>query len=331
MSEDKLADKRLIEIHHWLDSQLSGEHYQLKPASSDASFRRYFRVSTSEKTLILMDAPPEKEDTSSFIAIATFLYKHAIHVPEIIAKNTELGFLLITDFGSKAFLDELNTDSVDSLYRAAIDSLITIQSIEPDSLNVANYDRDLLQQELDLFPSWFLERHLGITPPSFLQTTFGMLINNALEQPQVIVHRDYHSRNLMHTQDNSPGIIDFQDAVIGPITYDLASLLRDCYIAWPEEKLTELIHYYLSNAHDNGLLKEVTTQQFTRWFDLMGLQRHIKVLGIFCRLNYRDNKPNYMNDLPLTLDYVMHVSSKYPELSELNAFINNHIINSDSQ
>lgn len=324
MLQDKDTNTRLNQIDNWLKSQLPSTPFHFESASSDASFRRYFRVTANDKTWILMDAPPEQEDTDPFIKVASFLFKHGINVPEIVAKDKGLGFLLLTDFGSTAYLDQLSSQSVDTLYRAAIDSLIDIQLIKSNEAQLADYDKALLQREMDLFPSWFLDKHFGITPPPFLQQTFDALINNAVEQPQVIVHRDYHSRNLMHTKDNSPGIIDFQDAVIGPISYDLVSLLRDCYISWPQQKLNEFIGYYLSQSQAKGLLLGISTEQFTRWFDLMGLQRHIKVLGIFCRLNYRDNKPNYIDDLPLTLHYVQQVSAKYPEFSQLHHFLLDH-------
>jgi len=320
MSLEKSTDRRLIDIHNWLQGLFESTHYQIEAASSDASFRRYFRVTHDNNTWILMDAPPAQEDTGPFIDIATFLYSHAINVPEIKAYDSGLGLLLLADFGNTAYLDELNADPTGKLYFSAIDSLIAMQKC-PLKDALPHYDRALLQQEMDLFPVWFLNKHLDIQAPALLQKTFDILIANALEQEQVFVHRDYHSRNLMHTAENSPGIIDFQDAVIGPISYDLVSLLRDCYIAWPDEQISQWIDYYLTQAKQQGLLTAVSTEQFTRWFDLMGLQRHIKVLGIFCRLNYRDNKDNYLNDLPLTLHYVQKIASKYPEFSELSEFL----------
>ncbi len=314
-------DNRLDEIHKWLKTVFPSTHYTLEPASNDASFRRYFRVRIKDETWILMDAPPQQEDTRPFIKIGTFLYEHGINVPEIYAREDHAGFLLLSDFGHQPYLDELNEYSADSLYKAAIDSLIKIQLCSTQDINLPDYDRALLQQEMDLFPDWFLNKHLNIAIPDFLQTSFDHLISSALAQPQVVVHRDYHSRNLMHTIENSPGIIDFQDAVIGAITYDLVSLLRDCYIAWPDDKINQWIHYYLSTAQQQGLLPDISVEQFTQWFDWMGLQRHIKVLGIFCRLNYRDGKTNYMNDLPLTLSYVRKISAKYSEFSELSSFL----------
>ena len=321
MSNIKSTLSRLDEINDWLIHVLASPDYQIEPASSDASFRHYFRITLTDKTWILMDAPPQQEDTKPFIDIATFLYQHDIHVPKIEAQDRKLGFLLLSDFGDTAYLDVLNNDSVDNLYQAAIDSLIAIQSIDSDTITLPAYDKSLLQREMNLFPRWFLNEHLAIEAPNFLPQIFDILVNNALEQPQLIVHRDYHSRNLMHTTTHSPGIIDFQDAVIGPISYDLVSLLRDCYISWPEDKINRCICYYFEQAQKLDLLPQISLEQFTRWFDFMGLQRHIKVLGIFCRLNYRDNKPNYIDDLPLTLHYVKQVSAKYPEFFKLHEFL----------
>lgn len=324
MSSMIKIDTRLDEIHHWLKTIFPSVHYRLDIASNDASFRRYFRLTIETNTWILMDAPPQQEDTKPFIEIGTFLYDHGINVPKLYERDIDAGFLLLTDFGYRPYLEELNNINeiaADSLYKAAIDSLIKIQICPAQNIDLPIYDKALLQQEMTLFTDWFLNKHLNLTSPEFLPTIFHHLISNALAQPHVIVHRDYHSRNLMHTVDNSPGIIDFQDAVIGPISYDLVSLLRDCYIAWPEQKISEWIEYYLLSAQQQGLLVGISIAQFTRWFDLMGLQRHIKVLGIFCRLNYRDGKTNYMNDLPLTLAYVRRISAKYSDFAQLNDFL----------
>ncbi|MFT7414517.1 MAG: aminoglycoside/choline kinase family phosphotransferase [Methylophagaceae bacterium] len=314
-------DKRLDEIHNWLKTIFPSTDYTLQAASNDASFRRYFRVTVEAKSWILMDAPSDQEDTRPFITIGTFLYEQGINVPKIYQRDTDAGFLLLSDFGYQPYLDQLNDRSADSLYKAAIDSLIKIQLCPTQDIGLPVYDHALLRQEMNLFPDWFLDKHLDIAIPEFLPTTFNYLISSALAQQQVIVHRDFHSRNLMHTIDNSPGIIDFQDAVIGPISYDLVSLLRDCYISWPEDKINHWIQYYVSTAQQQGLLSDVSIAQFTQWFDWMGMQRHIKVLGIFCRLNYRDDKMNYMEDLTLTLAYVRKISAKYSEFSELTNFL----------
>ena len=317
-------DQRLSAIKSWLSDVLNSEDFTITPASSDASFRRYFRVSQAELTWIVMDAPPSQEDTGPFIKVSQFLNSQSLHVPNIIAQNSEMGFLLLSDLGSQPYLDMLNNHSADDLYRDAIDSLIKIQCSDPTGIDLPRYDSKLLQTELNLFPEWFLERHFELSPPAFLQPLFDTLIDNALSQSQVVVHRDYHSRNLMVDSKQNPGIIDFQDAVIGPITYDLVSLLRDSYISWPEDKLEAWVHYYFDTAQQHGLLPSCDITTFTRWFDLMGLQRHLKVLGIFCRLNYRDDKPNYMADLPQTLRYVLQVSRRYDNLQPLADFLSSN-------
>jgi aminoglycoside/choline kinase family phosphotransferase len=320
-------DFRLQAIHNWLLEVLEVDSFSITPASSDASFRRYFRVEFNTKSWIVMDAPPEKEDVTPFIKIAKAFFKHKINVPEIKAYDEQQGFLLLTDFGSIDYLQQLNETAVDTYYKKAIDSLIQIQLIDKGSVSLPLYDQSLLQKELDLFPEWFLEKHLSLTAPAQLQSYFDLLIANALQQPQCIVHRDFHSRNLMDTPENSPGIIDFQDAVIGPISYDLVSLLRDCYISWPQSQINEWLTYYFTQAQQYDLIAPTISQeQFIIWFDLMGLQRHIKVLGIFCRLNYRDNKTNYLKDLPLTLHYVKTVCDRYPEqLSSFALFLEQNV------
>jgi len=316
-----MMDSRLEAIKSWLTAVLDSENFTLAPASSDASFRRYFRVSAAKESWIVMDAPPEKEDTGPFIKIGQFLDSQHVHVPKIIAQESDAGFLLLSDLGSQPYLNALNNDSADNLYHDALTSLIDIQCCDPNPIALPQYDRALLQQELDLFPKWFLSQHFDIAAPAHLQATFDLLIDNALSQPQVIVHRDYHSRNLMVVPENNPGIIDFQDAVIGPITYDLVSLLRDCYIAWPQTKIDAWVQQYFNLAQQRGLLTGCDLMTFTQWFDLMGLQRHLKVLGIFCRLHYRDDKPNYMHDLPQTLTYVRQVCRRYDMLSDLSDFL----------
>lgn len=300
---------------------LASTNFEFEPASSDASFRRYFRVRQGQQTWIVMDAPPELEDTTSFIQIATFLSAYGINVPTIFAQDKAQGFLLLTDFGNTPYLQQLNEASSDRLYHTAIDSLIDIQLAPNQKIDLPLYNPSLLHKEMSLFPEWFLQKHMALQAPDFIESIFEILIANAIEQPQVIVHRDYHSRNLMICADGSAGIIDFQDAVIGPITYDLVSLLRDCYIAWPQDRINHWLRYYYQQANAKSLFANSSFEQFKRWFDLMGIQRHLKVLGIFCRLNYRDGKTNYMNDLPLTLHYVKHVSNRYPELNELSTFL----------
>lgn len=321
MRIDLDTDPRLWQINEWLTAVLPYSEFNLEVASSDASFRRYFRVSQHEHSHIVMDAPPEHEDIVPFVTIAEFLDSFHIHVPKIFAKNLEQGFLLLSDLGKTSYLSKLTDDNADTLYQAAIDEIIKMQAAPLGNIDLPSYDRDKLHAEMALFPDWFLQRHLSLTVPDCLDSVFDLLADNALAQPQYFVHRDYHSRNLMLGENNEVGVIDFQDAVIGAASYDLVSLLRDCYIEWPQVKLEQWISYYLQQAQQQNLLTDITPEAFIRWFDLMGLQRHLKVLGIFCRLNYRDGKSGYMQDLPLTLRYVLQVTEKYPELADLHQYL----------
>lgn len=308
---------RLTQLKQWLQQLSENTYTDLQPASADASFRQYFRVSNNKdnKTYIVMDAPPEKEDCRPFLHVTELLRNVGVNAPAIIAMDMQQGFLLLDDLGNKPYLDQLNENNADALYIDAIDALIKMQNI--DAI-LPTYDEQRLQTELDLFETWYLNRHLGIqlskTQKAFLGKVFKSLIQNALEQPQVFVHRDYHSRNLMLTEENNPGVIDYQDAVIGPITYDLVSLFKDCYIEWPREKVELWLELYLARITPARLIDK---QTLVRWFDLMGVQRHLKVLGIFARLNYRDGKAQYLNDLPLTLKYVLDACQQYKELKPL--------------
>ena len=314
-------DQRYLQIKQWLHGIFADAAFSLTPASSDASFRRYFRVTTNDNSWIVMDAPPAHEDIKSFITIARLLAEHDLPVPLIHQQDLNNGFLLLSDFGNTAFLSVLNENSAPELYRQAIDCIIKMQSITKPA-DLPAYDEKLLGNELALFDNWFLKRHLDLDKPAFIDDLYAFLINEARQQPQVLVHRDYHSRNLMLLADGSPGIIDFQDAVWGPVSYDLVSLLRDVYIQWPQNLVRQLLSYYHQQAIKHGIINdEVTIPQLQRWFDLMGLQRHLKILGIFCRLNYRDNKPNYLNDLALTLNYIYEVCPRYPELQKLQNYL----------
>ena len=313
-------DQRLEQLKVWLSD--SGITYQdIAPASADASFRRYFRITNAESTYIIMDAPPEKEDCKPFIRIATILFDFGLNVPQILKQDLEQGFLLLNDLGTTVFLSELNNDTVDEMYTSAMKALLQLQKNTPPDL--PDYDEALLRNELNLFPEWYLTKHLNITLSSeqkeVLEQTFDSLIKNSLEQPQVCVHRDYHSRNLMVNKDKPdyPGVIDFQDAVIGAVTYDLVSLLKDCYISWPREKVEEWVKYFQTEATSLEIISEVSFYEFLRWFDLMGLQRHLKVAGIFSRLYHRDGKDGYLNDIPLTMDYIYDVLKRYPEFKPL--------------
>ncbi len=314
-------DIRLKEINQWLQDDLKIKNYTIEPASADASFRRYFRVSSDGETSIIMDAPPDKEDCAPFIDITNRLLRTGVRSPEVKTYSAEKGFLMLSDLGNIVYLDKLTDDSSDDLYHAAIDSLITMQS-QADTSNLPEYNEALLKQEMDLFPDWLIEKHLGLlTDQSWLNQTFSFLAQSALDQPQIFVHRDYHSRNLTWQADQPPGILDFQDAVLGPISYDLVSLLRDCYIEWPQDRVATWVKYYCDNVRQKGLLDNVTDAEFTRWFDLMGIQRHLKASGIFARLWLRDGKQGYLKDIPRTLNYIEEVSQDYPELKDLHNFL----------
>ena len=312
---------RLEQLQRWLDSLASNTYSNLQPASSDASFRQYFRVTDRQlgKSFIVMDAPPEKENCKPFIHVTELLRNAGVNAPAILAVDLKQGFLLLDDLGNRPYLNELNDDTADALYIDAIDAIIKMQKI--DAI-LPLYNAQLLQAEMDLFEQWYVKRHLEMTlndtQQTVLQNAFSLLIKSAEEQPQVFVHRDYHSRNLMITQENNPGVIDYQDAVIGPISYDLVSLFKDCYIRWPREKVELWLELYLARITPAQLIDR---QTLLRWFDLMGVQRHLKVLGIFARLNYRDGKAQYLDDLPLTLQYTLEACAAYPELQPLKQLL----------
>jgi aminoglycoside/choline kinase family phosphotransferase len=324
--------ERLEKLKNWLESELDFSEYRLKPASADASFRRYFRVQHQGESLIVMDAPPDNENSRPFIDISSLLFDVGLNVPAVIDYDLEQGFLLLSDLGSRSYLDELNSDSVERLYGDALSALATIQTCIPGDAGLPAYDRALLLKEMELFREWLLGRHLGITPDAAQAATinaaFSLLVDNALQQPQVCVHRDYHSRNLMVRQRNNPGILDFQDAVVGPVTYDLVSLLRDCYIEWPRAQVEDWALGYQQLALQSGILREEHGDpvRFLRWFDLMGMQRHLKAAGIFARLNHRDGKSGYLGDIPRTLAYVVDVASRHDELAEFGVFVETQVM-----
>ena len=315
--------QRLEQLNRWLSEDLELSDYEIAPASADASFRRYFRIRSDGGCHIAMDAPPQQEDSRPFVAVGRALFQAGLNVPQILQQDLEQGFLLLSDLGSQPYLDALNEQSVERLYGDALGALAVMQTCVPAD-DLPAYDEALLQQEMALFRDWFLTTHLGLelseTEQQLLSDTFALLTASALEQPQVFVHRDYHSRNLMVAEHN-PGILDFQDAVLGPVTYDLVSLLRDCYIAWPRQQVEEWVQGYHDIALDHGIIRKPMSGQFLRWFDLMGVQRHLKVLGIFCRLNYRDEKSQYLNDLPLTLKYILDTCELYDELKPLQLLL----------
>jgi aminoglycoside/choline kinase family phosphotransferase len=332
----RAGDLRLQALENWLGEIFGDDRFTVAVASADASFRRYFRVTRGDETLIAMDAPPDKEDMRPYIRIAAMLADVGVNAPRVLFKDLERGFLLNTDLGSRTYLAELaDRNKADALYDEAMAALVQMQADgDAHARTLPPYDAATLRRELDLFPEWFCNRHLGLTlsaeESAMLDATFDSLIVTALEQPRVFVHRDYHSRNLMVGDGGrygaNPGILDFQDALYGPITYDLVSLLRDCYIEWPIERVTSWIERYRERAANAGLNVGASSEEFRRWFDMMGVQRHLKVLGIFARLFHRDGKSGYLKDLPLTLKYVRSAIAPYAQMGALARFIEARIV-----
>ncbi|MGZ5819697.1 MAG: aminoglycoside phosphotransferase family protein [Burkholderiaceae bacterium] len=323
MSLQASTDPRLTQIKQWLGT-LSANPVaidSLRPASADASFRRYFRVDGIDgSTLIVMDAPPPQENVQPFIHVAEVFGATGVSVPHILAQDVDQGFLLLSDLGNTTYLHELNHDTAHKLYMDAIDALILLQMQSQPGV-FPEYDRAMLHRELMLFPDWYINKHLGVTltdkQQAELSKIFDALLANNLAQAQVYVHRDYHSRNLMVLPQGNPGILDFQDAVYGPITYDLVSLLRDAYIQWDEEMVLDWAIRYWEGAKRAGLPVNPDIDAFYRDFEFMGVQRHLKVLGIFARLYHRDGKDGYLKDLPLVMEYTRKAAGRYNVLKPL--------------
>jgi aminoglycoside/choline kinase family phosphotransferase len=311
--------ERLQALQDWAARELGADALDIAPASSDASFRRYFRVGAKGRDYIVMDAPPAHEDCRPFVAVARLFGDAGVHVPQVLAQDLEQGFLLLTDLGNTTYLSALNDSTARELYLASNDALIRIQQASRPGV-LPEYDRALLTRELMLFPEWYVAKHLGVTmndeQRAILDTVFGRILANNLAQPQVYVHRDWHSRNLM-VSDPNPGILDFQDAVYGPITYDLASIYRDAYIRWDEEQQLDWVIRYWEKARAAGLPVHPDFGYFWREFEWMGAQRHIKVLGIFARLYHRDSKDGYLKDMPLVMHYLRKACERYDELKPL--------------
>lgn len=332
---------RLQQLNYWLSETISMKGYQLEIASGDASFRRYFRLKHNNETFIVMDAPPEKENCDPFIDVAERLLAVNINVPRIIEKDLQQGFLLLSDLGDKQYLDALTEESADgpyvnSLYQAAMQELVLMQQ-QADSTKLPLYDENLLLQEMELFRHWLLQEHIGLDlsaeTQAMLDEAFKLLAKEALAQPRVFVHRDYHSRNLMMTdsRDNGahgcgPGVLDFQDAVEGPLTYDLVSLLKDCYIKWSDQQIRDWVNKYFEEIADE--YPDIDATRFMRWFDLMGVQRHLKASGIFARLYHRDGKAGYLADISRTLSYIVDLRDEYPELQGLVELIQDQVMTS---
>lgn len=325
MTDQLPTDPRRAALEDWLCRVLGRAPQRVAPASADASFRRYFRVWHERGTSIAMDAPPDREDVGPYLQVAGILAAAGVNVPRVLAEDRANGFLLLTDLGDRQYLDALRAGAdAQRLYGDAIRSLVRLQA-RGSTDGLPAYDAPQLRREMDLFPEWFLGRHLELETTAadrrMLEQSFGLLEAAALRQPTVLVHRDYHSRNLMVCDDANPGILDFQDAVVGAVTYDLVSLLKDCYIAWPRERVLAWLDLYREQAGAAGVAVGPDRASFVRDFDLMGLQRHIKVLGIFARLWYRDGKAAYLRDLPLVLEYTLDAAARDPALAPLDAFL----------
>lgn len=326
-------DVRLQHLKVWLDEQLATlfaaqgwgavPPATLTAASSDASFRRYFRWEGEGRSFVVMDAPPPQENCKPFVDIAFLLAKSGINVPKIYAQDLERGFLLLNDLGNKTYLDVIDSENADDLFRDALQALLAFQQLPMDA-PLPSYDVALLRRELELFPEWYVKRELGIEFDSAQQMLWQQvsdkLIDSALAQPKVLVHRDYMPRNLMLSEPN-PGVLDFQDAVYGPVTYDVTCLFKDAFLSWPEERVLGWLADYWQQAAALGIPVQPDFEDFLRASDLMGVQRHLKVIGIFARICHRDGKPRYLGDVPRFFAYIEAVVARRPELVELDVLL----------
>ncbi|WP_263261134.1 phosphotransferase [Pseudomonas sp. RIT-PI-S] len=326
-------DVRLEQLRPWLYAQLQSLYQargwgdlpegELTPASSDASFRRYFRWATPERSFIVMDAPPPQENCKPFVDIAALLASAGIHVPQILVQDLERGFLLLSDMGRQTYLDVINPQNAESLFAGAIDALLKFQQL-PMTAPLPSYDEALLRRELELFPEWYVQRHLGVrfneTQQAQWEAVSRLLIDSALAQPKVLVHRDYMPRNLMLSAPN-PGVLDFQDAVYGPVTYDVTCLFKDAFLSWPEARVGDWLSGYWRAARSQGVPVQDNLTDFLRASDLMGVQRHLKVIGIFARICHRDGKPRYLEDAPRFFAYIRSVAKRRRELAQLGELL----------
>lgn len=325
-------------LDDWVRRQLQQLHaesfatnLELTPLTGDAGFRRYYRVNTRPK-MLAVDAPPTNENSRQFVELAKYLRPRGIGVPAVAAADCDQGFLLIEDFGDQLLQHELETSpsAATGLYGEALMQLLTLQQSPDQGALIPRYDRQTLGREMRLFTDWFtgqlLNYALTTEEQQLVTDTFQQLEDSALEQPQVLVHRDFHSRNLLLRPDGALGVVDFQDALWGPITYDLVSLLRDCYLRWPAEQVQQWALGYGNMAADAGLLPDVDQDEYLRWFDWMGMQRHLKVLGLFARLALRDGKTRYLNDLPLVIRYLLEAAAPYPELKTFSQWFERQLL-----
>ena len=334
-----MATTREQVLSEWVKQQLNDLQLTIHPLAGDASFRRYARILSTQngqtKSYMLMDAPTDKEDSQPFVDIASWFAAHGVRVPHIVAQDLKQGFILLEDFGDTLLSQVLNTDTADQYYQQAMDQLLNLQQLPSTNGMIPAYDAQKLIAEMNLFDEWFVTQYLDIQlndqEKQLLKNTYELLAKTALEQPQVVVHRDYHCRNLMVLEiddafdDTRLGVIDFQDAVVGAYTYDLISILRDAYVQWPKHKVQEWLQYFWQHLPTEQTRGKTITD-FKREFDFMAAQRHLKVLGIFIRLNLRDGKTGYMNDLPLVLHYLLHELQDYPEFTEFNQFLQQRVL-----
>lgn len=320
MTHSEPRDARLELVSDWLHELFPNQQLHIAPASADASFRRYFRATLPDaSTRIVMDAPPDKENCHPFVAVQALFAQAGVHVPALLAQDLDRGLLLLSDLGNTTYLAVLDDTNAPALYADACDALIALQRASRPGVLPA-YDRDRLLAEMELFPVWYLGRHLGMeldtATSEMLYELFDRILEVNLAEPQVFVHRDYHSRNLMVTQPN-PGVLDFQDAVYGPVSYDLVSLFKDAYIDWPEHQVLDWLIRYWDKARRAGIPVREDFAQFHRDYEFMGAQRHLKVLGIFARLYHRDGKDGYLKDMPRVLEQLYKTARRYRELAPL--------------
>lgn len=330
LTTDESKEARFLALQSWVDQCATSLGIQkaepIYPISDDASFRRYFRLRHSGGTLICVDAPPDKEDNRGFIKIQALLAAVGVNVPEILSSDETLGFLLLSDLGDDLLLSRLQQADLPTQLAEYKNVLAVVRQVGFASIeNLPQYTESKLREEMQLFPDWFLARQLGVTltqaEQALLASVMDLMVLNASEQPVGFVHRDFHSRNLMLLREGQLGVIDFQDAVAGPITYDLVSLLKDCYWRLPRDLVVDLVEQYRQSY-----FAQQSSQQFLRWFDLMGFQRHLKCAGIFSRLNLRDGKPGYLGDIPLVLEYLQEVAELYPELESFSAWLRARVV-----
>jgi len=319
--EAQKQSSRFQQLEQWIAQDCGLKASSIQALAGDASFRRYYRIKAAAESVIAMDAPHKEDNCESFVSIAKALRQMGLHTPEILAADLSKGFLLLSDFGDTTYLKKLNLENADNLYGNAIDALAILRTCQIADRNIPFFKEDWMWREWNWHKEWFLTKLLGLQisdNEKKLDECFAHIVKSAISQPQVFMHRDYHSANLMVLNDNQVGILDFQDAFIGPITYDLVSLLRDCYIDWPEERITQWVKNYWQASSD--ISSQITLNAFMRLFDLMGIERHLKALFTFARKQVRDQQAQYLKHIPRTFNYVVQVSERYPELQTLHHY-----------